>query len=83
MDSVEDKLSGIFAGLRVSAAIGIILLVAAEMIGAEYGIGALVLMAGNLMQTDLLLAGVVMLSLLGLTIGFVLTKAERWLLRWR
>jgi len=77
------SLPGIFAGFRVSAAIGIILLVAAEMIGAEYGIGALVLMAGNLMQTDLLLAGVVMLSLLGLTIGFVLTKAERWLLRWR
>jgi ABC-type nitrate/sulfonate/bicarbonate transport system permease component len=35
------------------------------------------------MQTDLLLAGVVMLSLLGLSIGFILTKAEQWLLRWR
>jgi ABC-type nitrate/sulfonate/bicarbonate transport system permease component len=77
------SLPGIFAGFRISASIGIILLVAAEMIGAEYGIGALVLAAGNLMQTDLLLAGVVMLSLLGLSIGFVLTKAERWLLRWR
>ena len=77
------SLPGIFAGFRISASIGIILLVAAEMIGAEYGIGALVLAAGNLMQTDLLLAGVVMLSLLGLSIGFVLTKAEGWLLRWR
>lgn len=77
------SLPGILAGFRISASIGIILLVAAEMIGAEYGIGALVLAAGNLMQTDLLLAGVVMLSLLGLTIGFLLTRVEAWLLRWR
>lgn len=76
-------LAGILAGFRISASIGIILLVAAEMIGARYGIGALVLAAGNLMQTDLLLAGVVVLSLLGLTVSAVLTQLERWLLRWR
>ncbi len=50
-----------------------IILPSPAQIGAEYGIGALVLAAGNLMQTDLLPAGVVMLSLLGLSIGFVLT----------
>lgn len=77
------SLPGILAGFRISASIGIILLVAAEMIGAEYGIGALVLAAGNLMQTDLLIAGVVMLSLLGLGIAFLLSKVEARLLRWR
>ncbi len=76
-------LPGILAGFRISASIGIILLVAAEMIGAEYGIGALVLAAGNLMQTDLLIAGVVMLSLLGLGIAFLLSRVEARLLRWR
>jgi NitT/TauT family transport system permease protein len=39
------------------------------MIGAEFGIGAFVLQAGNLMQTDQLLAGVVILSLFGLAVG--------------
>ncbi len=73
----------ILAGFRISASIAIILLVAAEMIGAEYGIGALILSAGHLMQTDMLLAGVVILSLLGLTVGAVLGWAERRLLRWR
>jgi hypothetical protein len=43
--------------------------VSAEMIGAEFGIGAFVLQAGNLMQTDQLLAGVVILSLFGLAVG--------------
>jgi NitT/TauT family transport system permease protein len=53
------------------------------MIGAEYGIGAFILAAGNLYQTDQLLAGVAMLSALGLLIHTLLSRLERWLLRWR
>jgi NitT/TauT family transport system permease protein len=74
---------GILAGFRISSSIALILVVAAEMIGAEYGIGAFILAAGNLMQTDQLIAGVVMLSLLGLAISVVLGILERRLLRWR
>lgn len=76
-------LPGILAGLRISTSIALILLVAAEMIGAEKGVGALILQAGHLMQTDLLLAGVVVLSCLGLLIGTALGALERRLLRWR
>ena len=74
---------GILSGLRIAASIGVVLLVAAEMIGAEQGLGALVLAAGNLMQSDRLLAGVVVLSMLGLLIAAVIGAAERRLLRWR
>lgn len=76
-------LPAILSGFRISASIAIILLVAAEMIGAEFGIGAYVLLAGNLMATDQLIAGVAMLSVLGLTVGFLISRAERLLLRWR
>jgi len=76
-------LPGILAGFRITASIGLILLVSAEMIGAEHGIGAFILQAGNLMLTDQLLAGVVMLSILGLMVGTALTRLEHWLLRWR
>jgi len=76
-------LPSILAGFRISIAIGIVLLVAAEMIGAQWGIGALVLSAGSLMQTDLLLAGVVVLSLIGLTISTLIGRLEHGLLRWR
>lgn len=76
-------LASILAGFRISAATALLLVVAAEMIGAQQGIGAFVLSAGNLMQTDQLMAGVVTLSILGLLIGMLLSALERWLLRWR
>ncbi len=76
-------LPAILGGFRVTTGIAIILLVAAEMIGAERGIGAFVLQAGNLYDTDNLLAGIVVLSLLGLAVAWVLGRLERWLLRWR
>ncbi|WP_169545155.1 ABC transporter permease [Sneathiella aquimaris] len=73
----------ILSGFRISASIGIILLVAAEMIGAEYGIGAYILLAGNLMALDQLVAGVTILSVLGLSVSWLIGRAERFLLRWR
>ncbi|TYO90444.1 ABC transporter permease [Oceanicella actignis] len=73
----------ILSGMRISASIAIILLVAAEMIGAEYGVGAYILLAGNLMATDQLVAGVMILSAMGLTVSWLLGMAERRLLRWR
>jgi NitT/TauT family transport system permease protein len=74
---------GILAGFRISASVALLLVVAAEMIGAQQGIGAFVLTAGSLMQTDQLLAGVVMLSLLGLLIAWGLGMLERAWLKWR
>jgi len=76
-------LPGILGGFRVSAGIAITLLVAAEMIGAEEGIGAFVLQAGNLYDTDNLLAGIVVLSVLGLLVAWVVGWLERLLLGWR
>ncbi|MGE0725830.1 MAG: ABC transporter permease, partial [Alphaproteobacteria bacterium] len=63
---IPGALPSVLAGMRISAAIAIILVVAAEMIGADQGLGAFVLQAGNLMRTDQLLAGVVVLSVVGL-----------------
>jgi NitT/TauT family transport system permease protein len=74
---------GILAGFRISASVALLLVVAAEMIGAQQGIGAFVLTAGSLMQTDQLLAGVVMLSILGLLIAWGLGMLERAMLKWR
>lgn len=74
---------GILAGFRISSSVALLLVVAAEMIGAEQGIGAFVLTAGSLMQTDQLLAGVVMLSILGLLIAWSLGRLERAMLKWR
>ncbi len=74
---------GILSGLRISLAIAIILLVAAEMLGAEYGIGAYILEAGSLYDLERLFAGVVILSLLGVILSTVIGLIEKRLLRWR
>ncbi len=76
-------LPGILSGMRVSVAIGIILLVAAEMLGAEYGVGAYILQAGALYDLERLFAGVVILSVLGVVTSWMIGQAEKRLLRWR
>ena len=73
----------ILAGFRITASIALILVVSAEMIGAQQGIGQFVLQAGNLMIPEDLLAGILVLSLLGLAIGALIGAAERRTTRWR
>ncbi len=53
------------------------------MIGAEFGVGAYVLLAGNLMATGQLIAGVAILSCMGLTVSWLIGRAELYFLRWR
>ncbi|MEJ8472773.1 ABC transporter permease [Roseibium sp. H3510] len=74
---------GILSGLRISLAIAIILLVAAEMLGAEYGIGAYILEAGSLYDLERLFAGVMILSVLGVTLSMTIGLIEKRLLSWR
>ncbi|AFO92499.1 ABC transporter permease [Phaeobacter inhibens] len=74
---------GILSGLRISLAIAIILLVAAEMLGAEHGIGAYILEAGSLYDLERLFAGVAILSVLGVLVSSLIGQVERRLLRWR
>lgn len=73
----------LLSGLRIATSIGIVLIVAAEMIGAKEGLGAFTLAAGNLMAVDDLMAGVVTIAALGLVFSAVIGAAERRLLRWR
>ncbi|MGC2781855.1 MAG: ABC transporter permease [Bradyrhizobium sp.] len=76
-------LPSILAGFRITASVALMLVVSAEMIGAETGIGTFVLQAGNLMQTDQLMAGILILSLFGLAVGKLISMLEARLLHWR
>lgn len=73
----------IFAGLKLSAGTALLLLVSAEMIAAQYGIGAMVLHYGNLMITTNLMFGVMILSLLGLLFNRGLQWLENKLIPWK
>ncbi|MCL6452767.1 MAG: ABC transporter permease [Alicyclobacillus sp.] len=80
---VPAALPTIFAGLRIGAGLSLLILVAAEMIGAQHGIGAMILQYSSLMMTDKVLVGVVLLSILGLILSRGLVQLERWLLPWK
>jgi ABC-type nitrate/sulfonate/bicarbonate transport system permease component len=73
----------LFAGLRLGAGTALLLLVAAEMIAVESGIGFLVLHAGHLMQTTKLMVGIVVLSILGVLSHWSLGRLERLAIPWR
>ncbi|WP_028035364.1 ABC transporter permease [Chelativorans sp. J32] len=73
----------ILSGLRVSISIAIILLVAAEMLGAEYGVGSYILEAGALYDLERLFAGVTILSIMGLIMNWLIGLVEKRFLGWR
>ena len=73
----------IFAGYRLGAGIALLLVVSAEMINATAGIGFLILHAGDLMLTDKLMVGLVLLSLLGLASTWALRALETRFVPWR
>jgi len=72
----------IFAGLKLGAGTSLLLLVAAEMIAANAGIGFLVLHAQNLMETTKLMVGIVLLSVLGVLTHWLLVRCERVAIPW-
>jgi NitT/TauT family transport system permease protein len=73
----------IFAGLKLGIGIALLLVVTAEMIAADKGIGFLILSAADLMQTARLLFGILVLSIMGISFAWILEIVERRLVPWR
>ncbi|WP_433207849.1 ABC transporter permease [Nocardia sp. CA-107356] len=73
----------IFTGVRMAAASSILVLIAAEMVGARAGLGYLITAAQQNFQIPNMYAGILAISLLGLTFNGVVVALERRLSRWR
>jgi NitT/TauT family transport system permease protein len=72
----------IFVGLRLSATTALLLLIAAEMIGANKGIGFQVMNAQYNFQIPLMFAAIFLLALLGLAANAVLLLLQCRVCRW-
>lgn len=72
----------IFVGLRLSATTALLLLIAAEMIGANKGVGFQVMNAQYNFQIPLMFAAIFLLAGLGLAANIVLVLLQRRLCRW-
>ncbi len=76
------SLPSIFVGLRLSATTALLLLIAAEMIGANKGLGFQVMNAQYNFQIPQMFAAILLLALLGLTANAALVWLQRRLCRW-
>ncbi|GHD92386.1 MULTISPECIES: ABC transporter permease [Pseudocitrobacter] len=79
---VPASIPGIFVGLRLSATTALLLLIAAEMIGANRGIGFQVMNAQYNFQIPLMFAAIFLLALAGLLANSILVFLQRRLCRW-
>ena len=75
-------LPSILVGLRFSLGLMWVLLIVAETISAQSGIGYMTMNAREFLQTDIVLVGVLMYALLGKLADLVARALERRFLRW-
>ncbi|GAC70393.1 ABC transporter permease [Gordonia soli] len=73
----------IFTGLRLSAAASILVLIAAEMVGANAGLGFLIMASQLNFQIPAMYAGILTIALVGVVFNLILVNIERRLSRWR
>ncbi|OGH88376.1 MAG: hypothetical protein A3J93_04915 [Candidatus Magasanikbacteria bacterium RIFOXYC2_FULL_42_28] len=67
----------IIIGLRVSLGIAWVIVVAAEMVGMTSGLGYMILDARNFLRTDLIIAGMLVIGLIGFALDSMLEYFEK------
>ena len=72
----------IFAGLKLSITSAVIGAIVGEFIGADQGIGRILLIANGNLETDKLFAGILLLSAVGVALFFIIVVLERFTIRW-
>lgn len=73
----------IFTGVRISGAASILVLIAAEMVGAKAGLGFLIMYGNMNFLIAKMYAAILVTSLLGLAVNYGLVWLERRFSRWR
>jgi ABC-type nitrate/sulfonate/bicarbonate transport system permease component len=73
----------VMTGLRVSAGMALFVLVAAELIAADQGIGYRIMWARQYFQVDTMLFDAFLIGFLGFTIDSIMRRIEAWILRWK
>jgi ABC-type nitrate/sulfonate/bicarbonate transport system permease component len=72
----------IFAGLRTSLSLSLILMVISEMVASTNGIGYFVLQSQRTFAITEMWSGILLLGILGYVLNFVFVLIERRVLRW-
>lgn len=73
----------VFTGLRYSAAVALILLVAVELVGSQSGLGFFLVQAQSFLRTPDMFAAIVTFGILGFCANFLVASLERRVIKWR
>lgn len=73
----------VFAGLRISLAIAFIVLVAAEMVGADRGLGYLILESERMFRSPRMFVGIFSIAMIGFLLNEIILLFERRLFAYR
>ncbi len=79
---LPSALPSLFSGLRVASTVSVIGAVFGEWAGADAGLGRLVLLGNNQLETPRVYAGIVILTLMAVTMFALTSLAERLLVPW-
>jgi len=80
---LPNALPSVLVGIRYAMGTSLLALVAAEQINASSGLGYLIMNASNQIRTDIVIVGVLIYAVLGLSVDFIVRSAEALLLPWR
>ena len=80
---IPDALPEIFPGIRLSASNSILMLCAAEMLGASAGLGYLISYSQQVFQLTKMYAAIILIALLGLLFTWILERIEKSLFIWK
>ncbi|GLZ33748.1 ABC transporter permease [Lentzea sp. NBRC 105346] len=76
------SLPHLFAGLKVAVTLAVTGAVVGEFVGANEGLGFVILQANGNIDTPMLFAGLIVMSLVGVLLFVLLELAERFMLPW-
>lgn len=71
-----------FSGLKVAATLAVVGAVVGEFVGADKGLGYLLLVANSYLDTPLAFATIVVLTVIGILLYYVIDTLEHWLIPW-
>jgi NitT/TauT family transport system permease protein len=76
-------LPNIFAGMKVSITLAVIGVIVAEFVASQQGIGYLIIWSNGLLDTPLMFAAIILLSVVGLVLYGVIAAVEGIVVFWR
>jgi NitT/TauT family transport system permease protein len=79
---LPNALPAIFGGLKVASTLAVIGAIVGEFVSSDSGIGYLLLVANGELDTRLVFACVLVLTVLGLVFFFIIDALEKVFVRW-